>query len=70
MKPTGHLLQDTEAVLILKLSGILIKGDSGSRRFIVEKQTEKLRGKERKQKGTKMEGRAKPHQKGEKIYKV
>lgn len=63
-------LQDTEAVPILKSSGIPIKEgrSSGSQRFMVEKhrQRKSLRGKREKQTteghGDGGEGRAKPHQ--------
>lgn len=65
-------LQDTEAVPILKLSGIPIKraslqGHEGS----LSRKTDRVRvgeekEKNRQQKGTETEGRAKPHQKGKK----
>lgn len=63
----GHLLQDTEAVLILKLSGILVKGDSGSRRFIVEKDRETQRKRE-KTEGHEDGGKGKTSSKGGKKY--
>lgn len=66
-------LQDTEAVPVLGLSGIPIKEgrSSGSRRFTAEKDRRKeLERKNRQEKGTETDGRAKPHQKGEKRYRV
>lgn len=67
----ANFLQDTEAVPILKLSGIPIKGPvfRVTKVRCRERQTEKeSERKERKQKGTETEGRAKPHQKGKKRY--
>lgn len=65
----ANFLQDTEAVPILKLSGIPIKGPvfRVTKVRCRDRQTESER-KERKQKGTETEGRAKPHQKGKKRY--